>query len=53
MFLIKLFKLKVSKEEKHKKRIKSYAYEQFNDLKISLLNDVADDVQNKKLIKNE
>ena len=45
--------MKVSKEETHEKRIKSYAHEQYNDLKISFLNDVADDVQNEKSIKNE
>ena len=49
----KLFKLKVLKEEKHEKRVKSYAHEQYNNLKISFLNDVADDVQNEKLIENE
>ena len=45
--------MKVSKKEKHEKRIKSYAHEQYNDLKILFLNDVADDVQNEKLIKNK
>ena len=53
MFLIKPFKLKVSKEKEHEKRIKSYAHEQFNDLKILFLSDVADGVQSKKLIENE
>ena len=52
-FWSKSFKLKVSKEEKHEKRIKSYAHEQYDDLKILFLNDVADDVQNEKLIENE
>ena len=45
--------MKVLKEEKHEKKIKLYAHEQYNDLKISFLNDVADDVQNKKSIENE
>ena len=45
--------MKVSKEEKHEKRIKLYAHEHYNNLKISFLNDVVDDVQNKKSIKNE
>ena len=52
-FWSKVFKLKISKEEKHEKRIKSYAHEQYNDLKISFLNDVADDVQNEKSIENK
>ena len=41
------------KEEKHEKRVKSYAHEQFDDSKISFLNDVADDVQSEKSIENE
>ena len=45
--------MKVSKEEEHEKKVKSYAHEQFNDSKISFLNDVADDVQDEKSIENE
>ena len=45
--------MKVSKEEEHEKRIKSYAHEQYNNLKILFLNDVVDGVQNEKSIKNE
>ena len=45
--------MKVSKEEKYEKRIKSYAHEQFDDLKILFLNNVADGVQNEKSVENE
>ena len=41
------------KEENHEKRIELYAHEQYDNLKISLLNDVVDDVQNEKLIENK
>ena len=48
-----MFKLKISKEERYEKKVKSYAHKQYNDLKILFLNDVVDDVQNEKLIENE
>ena len=41
------------KEEKHEKRIELYAHEQYDNSKISFLNDVVDGVQNEKLIKNK
>ena len=45
--------MKISKEEEHEKKIKSYAHKQYDDLKISFLNDVVDNVQNEKLIENK
>ena len=45
--------MKILKEKKHEKRIKSYAHEQYDDSKTLFLNDVVDDVQNEKSIENE
>ena len=53
IFLIKTFQIESFERRRTRKKIKSYAHEQYNDLKILFLNDVVDDVQNKKSIENE
>ena len=53
MFLIKILQIESFERKKHEKRIKLYAHKQYDDSKISFLNDVVDGVQNEKSIENK